>query len=165
MTQLFLLSAEYRAAADKLADLDLDEATIADTLESLSGELEVKATNVAMYARNLEATAASIKDAEAQMAARRKAIENRAAGLRRYLLASMQQATITRIESPHFVLAIKNNPPAVDVFDFLQVPKEYMKQPEPPPAVVDKAAVKEALKRNIDVPGCRLTHGQRLEIA
>lgn len=165
MTQLFLLSAEYKAAADKLADLDLDEQTIADTLEGLAGELETKARNVAAFARNLEATAASIKDAEAQMAARRKAIENRAAGLRRYLLTSMQHAGISKIESAHFVLAIKNNPPAVEIFDQLQVPAEYMKTPPPPPPTPDKTAIKEAIKHGTEVPGCRLVQGQRLDIA
>ena len=66
MTQLFVLAGEYRSAAQKLADLDLDEQTVADTLESLSGDLEVKATNVAMFARDLEARAEAIKQAEAQ---------------------------------------------------------------------------------------------------
>jgi hypothetical protein len=67
---LFNIAAEYREAVNKLSDLNLDEQTIADTLEGLGGDLQVKATNVAMFARDLEATAASIKDAEAQMAAR-----------------------------------------------------------------------------------------------
>ena len=49
MTALYLLAEEYRAAAEKLADLDLDEQTVADTLESLAGSVEVKATNVAMF--------------------------------------------------------------------------------------------------------------------
>lgn len=40
----------YRVAS-KLADLDLDEQTVADTLESLAGSVEVKATNVAAFAR------------------------------------------------------------------------------------------------------------------
>jgi len=60
---LYSLAAEYRQAAESIANLDLDDQTIADTLEGLSGELEVKATNVAMFAKNLEATATAIKEA------------------------------------------------------------------------------------------------------
>ena len=41
MTALYELAAEYRADAEKLADMDLDEQTLADTLEGLGGELEV----------------------------------------------------------------------------------------------------------------------------
>lgn len=161
---LYELAREYRDAAERLADLDLDEQTVADTLEGLAGDLEVKATNVAMFARNLEATAAQIKDAEAQMAARRKAVENRATNLRRYLLVSMQQAGIQKIECPYFRLAVRDNPPAVDVFDAAQVPAEFMRQPETPPPAPDKTAIKDELKAGRDVPGCRLTVGQRLDI-
>jgi len=161
---LYELAAEYRQAALTLADLDLDEQTVADTLEGLSGDLEVKATNVAMFARNLEATAAQIKEAEAAMATRRKAIEHRADGLRRYLLVCMQQTGVTKIDSVHFRIAVRDNPPAVDVFDSEQLPAEFMRQPEPPPPAPDKTAIKEALKAGRDVPGARLTQGQRLEV-
>lgn len=164
MTALYDLSLEYRAAADKLADLDLDEQTVADTLESLSGDLEVKARNVAAFARNLEVTAEAIKAAEASMAARRKAIENRAAGLRRYLLGSMQMAGISKIECPQFVLCIAKNPPAVEVYEPLSVPPEFMKQAPPPPPAIDKAAIKEAIKAGREVPGCRLSQGFRLDV-
>ena len=47
---LFSIAAEYRADCEKLCDLDLDEATLRDTLEGMSGELEVKARNVAIVA-------------------------------------------------------------------------------------------------------------------
>lgn len=162
---LYDISAEYREAVATLSDLNLDEQTIADTLEGLGGDLQVKATNVAAFMRNLEATAASIKDAEAQMAARRKAIENRAAGLRRYLLGCMQLAGVTKIESPYFALCVKANPPAVEVFDERQVPAEFMDQPEPPPAKPNKTAIKAAIKAGIEVPGCKLVQGSRLDVA
>jgi hypothetical protein len=162
---LYTIAAEYRESLTKLADLDLDEQTLADTLEGMGGEIQVKATNVAAFCRDLEATAASIKDAEAQMKARRTAIENRATRLRKYLMDCMQMAEIQKIESPYFRLCIKNNPPAVEVFDERQVPQEFMKQPEPPPPSVNKTAVAAVLKTGQDVPGCRLTQSQRLEIA
>lgn len=164
MTALYEIATEYRNAVEKLADLDLDEQTIADTLEGLGGELEVKAQNVVMFTRNLESTAAAIKEAEAQMAARRKAIERRADGLKRYTLAAMQAAGVEKIECPYFKLSIRANPPAVEVFDERQVPIDYMRVPEPPPAAPNKDAIKAALKAGQDVPGCRLTQSVRLEV-
>lgn len=164
MTALYEIAAEYRDAATKLAELDLDAQTVADTLEGLSGDLETKAQNVAFFVRNLEATAAAIKQAEADMAARRKAMENRADGLKRYIFESMTVAGIEKIECPHFRLAIKNNPAAVDVFEPGLVPASFMRTPEPPPPALDKTAIKEALKAGQDVPGARLTSGRRLEI-
>lgn len=47
MTALFQLAAEHRALSDKLHDLDLDDQTIADTLESEGGDLVEKCKNVA----------------------------------------------------------------------------------------------------------------------
>ena len=164
MTSLYDIAAEYRQTADKLADLDLDEQTIADTLEGMSGALEVKAQNVVMFARNLEATATAIKEAETAMAARRKAIENRAAGLRRYALSAMQFAGVQSIECPYFKLSVRKNPPAVEVFDAAQIPAQFMRTPEPPPPAPDKKAITEAIKAGQEVPGARLVSGERLEV-
>ena len=164
MNTLYDIAAEYRQTADKLADLDLDEQTIADTLEGMSGALEVKAQNVVMFARNLEATATAIKEAETAMAARRKAIEHRAAGLRRYALSAMQVAGVQSIECPYFKLSVRKNPPAVEVFDAAQIPAQFMRTPEPPPPAPDKKAITEAIKAGKEVPGARLLSGERLEV-
>lgn len=161
---LYVLADEYVSAAQKLAELDLDDQTVADTLEGLTGDLEVKATNVAMFVRNLEATAEAIKDAEAKMAARRKALEARAGRIRDYLKAQMERCAIQKIESPYFTLAIRQNPPAVHVEAPELVPDEFKKSPPPPPPSIDKKAVAEALKAGKDVPGCRLERGTRLEV-
>lgn len=161
---LYQLADLYLQDLHKLADMDLDEQTVADTLEGLSGELEVKATNVAAFARNLEASADAIKEAEEKMAARRKAIERRADRLRAYLKENMERVGIVKIESPQFCLAIKKNPPAVHVEAPELVPAKFMKVPPPPPPVLDKKAVADALKAGEDVPGCRLEQGTRLEI-
>jgi hypothetical protein len=57
MTALFQLAAEHRALSDKLHDLDLDDQTIMDTLESESTDLIEKGKNVAAVFRNLESDA------------------------------------------------------------------------------------------------------------
>ena len=167
LPSLYELAGEYHQAAVTLSNMDMDEQTIADTLEGLSGALEAKATNVAYFVRNLEATAEQIKLAEKQMADRRKAMENRAERIREYLKANMEVAGITQIECPHFKLSIKKNPPSVVVFDEASVPAEFMVQPPPPPrppARPDKNKIKDALKCGQDVPGCRLEQGVRLEV-
>ena len=164
MTALYVLANEFRDVAEKLSNMDLDEQTIEDTLESLSGELEVKATNTAMVVRNLEAGAEAIKQAEQAMAARRKALEARAARIRDYLLANLMVAGIQKVECPLFKVAVRTNPDAVEVFEPGLIPAQFMRQPEPPPPAIDKAAIKEAIKAGQDVPGCKLTRGNRLEI-
>lgn len=164
MTALYELAREYRGAAMALSELDLDPQTIADTLESISGDLETKAVNVAKFARNLEVSAEQIKAAEKVMADRRKSLEKRAESLRAYLLHCMQATEIQRIECPYFALTIKKNPPAVVIEDEAQIPAEFMRQPDPPPLAADKKAIGEALKAGREVPGARLSAGVRLDI-
>lgn len=163
-TALYVLSNEYQEAARQLADLELDEQTIADTLEGLAGEIEIKATNVAMFCRNLEASAEQIREAERAMALRRKSIENRAEHIREYLKANMEATGITEISCPYFKLAIKQNPASVVIDAESQIPVEFMRIPEPPPATPDKKALAAALKEGKEIPGAHLARGTRLDI-
>lgn len=149
---------------ERLMDSTDDAMTIADTIEAESYPLEVKAQNVAYAIKNLDATAAAIKAAEQEMAARRKSTENRAQHLRDYALTCMQIAGVSKIECPHFAITIRKNPPSVDVFEPALIPAQYMKQAEPPPPSPDKTAIKEAIKAGIEVPGATLQQAARLEI-
>lgn len=165
--KLFDIAAEYRQAADTLMDLDLPEEVIKDTLESLSGDLEQKARNIAVLIDQGIADIERAREKEKALAARRKAAEARVAHLKQFLLAGMQLAKVERIEGPFVSVAIRVNPPAVDIFDPKQIPEQFMVAPPPPPPpekTPDKAAIAAALKAGTDVPGARLTRGVRLEV-
>lgn len=164
MTALYVLAHEYREAADKLADLNLDDETVKDTLDGMSGELEVKASATAAVIRNMESLAVQIKDAEKQMAERRKAIEARADNLTAYLLTNMQHAGIQKVETPHFAITLKANPGHVEVYDEKMIPAEFLRQKPPPAPEPDKTALKAALLKGIEVQGARFVKGTRLEI-
>jgi flagellar biosynthesis protein FliP len=161
---LYTIADQYLIDMQKLQEMELDEQTFKDTLEGLSGELEVKATNVAMFIKNLEASADAIKTAEKQMADRRKSIEAKTDRLRQYLLENMQRTSINKIESPYFVLSVRNNPPAVDVINLAMIPSQYFDIPEPIALTLNKNRLKEDLKAGIEVEGARLTAGQSLSI-
>lgn len=161
---LYQIAAEHRNMVEALMSTQDDAAAIADTIEAESFSLEVKAQNVAYAIRNLEVSAAAIKDAELQMAARRKAIETRADHIREYLKTCMEVAGVQKIECPHFALTIKTNPPSVEIFEPSLIPKQFMKQPESPPPSPDKAAIKEAIKAGEEVSGAKLVQGKRLDI-
>lgn len=161
---LYNIADQYLADLQKLQDMEIDEQTFADTLEGLSGELELKATNVAMFVRNLEASAEAIKNAEKAMADRRKALEAKADRIRQYLLDNMNRTGITKIESPYFVLSIRKNPPAVEVLNQDMIPDDYFDIPEPPAPTLNKNRLKEDLKAGVIVEGAKLTAGQSLTI-
>ena len=158
------IAIQYRQEAGMLQDLDLDEQTLADTLEAAAWPLEVKAQNTAAVIQNLEATAEAIDEHIKAATARKKAIQNRAAWLREHLLHGMQLAGVQKIECPAFRISVANNPEAVDVYEAALIPAQYLRQPEPPPPAPDKAAIKQALQAGIEVQGARLVRGQRLSI-
>lgn len=164
---LYQIAAEYRQITDILMDSGADEQTLKDTLEGEAWPLELKAQNYGFVIRNLQATAASIKEAETQMAARRKAIEKRAADLLERLKTGLEIAGVQKLECPHFGLTIKKNPPAVEIFEQALIPASFMRTPEPPPPPVlapDRKAIAEAIKAGKEVPGALLVQGTRLEI-
>ena len=161
---LYNIADQYLVDLQKLQEMEIDEQTFADTLEGLSGDLEVKATNVAMFVRNLEASAEAIKAAEKQMAERRKVLESKADRIRQYLLDNMTRTGITKIECPYFVLSVRKNPPAVEVLNQDMIPDEYFDIPEPPAPTLNKNRLKEDLKAGVIVEGVKLTAGQSLSI-
>ncbi len=164
---LFQVREEYVASLEKVMEMELDDTTLADTLEGLPGDFELKATNCAMFFRNRDAVVVAMKDAAKTLAARIKTEEGKNDRFLAYIKANMELAGIKKIESPFLTLTIKSNPGAMTVFDEKQVPSFFWKQPPPPPPpgpVLDKEALKEALKSGEEIPGAKLEKGTRLEI-
>ncbi|MFL6141705.1 MAG: siphovirus Gp157 family protein [Labedaea sp.] len=161
---LYEIAAEYRQMVEALMASDQDAQTIADTIESESFPLEVKAQNVAYAIKTLQANAEAIKGAEAAMASRRKAMENRAESIRAYLLSCMELAGVQKIECPHFSIKVMNNPPSVFIHDERQIPEFLMVKHEAPPPTPDKKALAETLKAGNEIPGAYLVRSKRLDI-
>jgi hypothetical protein len=159
---LFQLSDQYREAYEVLSqDGDLPGEVFRDTMEALQGDLQVKATNVAAFIGNLEATTNAMREAERRIAARRKTAEERVKWLKHYLLTNMQACGISRIDAPEYSIVIRRNPPSVKITDPASVPALFYRQPPPE---IDRTAIKEALKGGEDVPGACLESGERVEI-
>jgi hypothetical protein len=163
MTALFLLAADYRAAAEKLADLDLPPEVVADTLESLSGGLQAKAENVAHMVRSMESDAAAVKQWAKDATDRAKVLENRAESLRDYLQRCMEATGIERIEGPGIVLSFRKSS-AVVIDEPGLVPSLFMRQPETPPPAPDKKLIADAIKAGKEVPGAHIEQRRSLQI-
>jgi outer membrane murein-binding lipoprotein Lpp len=163
-TSLYVLADEYRAAADRLSELDLDEQTVLDTLDGMVGKLEAKAANVAMFVRSLESSADQIKQAEEAMAERRKAIKARADRIRAYLLENMEKAKISKIDCPYFSLSIRENPPSVVIDAAGQIPSDYYAYPAAPEPYPDKKLIAKAIKDGCTVNGAHIQRTKRIEI-
>lgn len=163
MTSLIVLAQEYRATAAKLEDLDLDEQTVADTLEGMAGELEVKAQAVGFMVRSIEADAAAVKQWAKDAADRAKSLENRAEALRDYLARNMEACGIEKIEGPGIALSFRKSS-AVVIDEPGLIPAAYMRTPEPPPPAPDKKLIADAIKDGTKVPGAHIEQRRSLQV-
>lgn len=161
---LYHMTQEYIDALSCLRDSDFDDATIADTLEGLTGELAIKAANVAAFALNIEAEADAAKAAEERIKKRRQMLEKRAAELRQYLLNNMQAAGITEIvaNDKSFRARVMAGRESVVIDDEASLPPDYIREKvirEP-----NKTLIAAAIKDGHDVAGARLERKPSLKI-
>jgi len=159
---LYTLADDYLAATEQLQQMDMPPEVVNDTLESMLGDIQVKATNVAMFVRNLEGAAQLKRDAAKDLAKQADAIEYRAKQIREYLLFQMQRTGISKIDCPYFALSIRKNPHKVELHG--APPDEFMRHPEPPPPEPDKKAIAEWLKAGNVADWAELIQTERLEI-
>jgi len=158
--------AEEAVAFDELLSMDDGEWTAeAEMLATeLAAKLTAKADAFGGYLRGLETQAEAIKEEEARLAARRRAVQNKAERLKRYGLAALQLAGRPRLDGDLFTLAVQNNPPSVAITVGVDaLPAQYVRtipeQREP-----DKTAIRDALKRGETIDGAALITTQSLRV-
>lgn len=158
---LYELAAQYQRDLEYIQNSDLDEQQAAELLETMQGTIQDKAKNVAMVIRNMETTAEAIEAAEKEMASRRKSIERKIEWMKNYLLQNMERTGISKIESPYFVISLRDNPESLIVESDADIPAEYWKQQEP---TLDKAGLKKDIQLGLIVDGCRLERKKSVRI-
>ena len=149
---------------EMLEKTEPDDEYFNDTMESLQINWEEKAGGVSAYIGNLEATVAAIKNAEKNMAERRKSILRNVESLKKYLMDNMDRLNIDKIETEYFVAKIKKNPPKVVINNEEEVPEDFWdKQVK---WVINKTKIKEALKGDgkVNVKGAEIVQSRRLVI-
>lgn len=154
---LYELSSNYRA----IQEMDLDEETLRDTLDSIIGEVEPKAENIVKWIRNLKGENTAIKEEETRLKNKRIANENKIKSLGLYLEDFLKTSGLTRIKTELFTISLQNNPPSVEVYDATLIPPRYLIEQLP---VVDKQIIKELLKQGEEIPGATLKQTKGLRI-
>lgn len=150
----------------ELLEMDLDEQTMTDTLESLQGDLEEKADNIACLIKSLEAEADAITIESNKLKERANQKHTKADSLKRYLYDTFKTLDVGKIETSRNVLQVKQNPESVEVDDeFIEWAKKsavnLLSYEKPKP---NKAQIKAELKCGVPIPGARLVRGERLVI-
>ncbi len=158
---LYELTNDYTLALRQLSEADdLPVELVNDTLESLLGDFEEKAKNVAAFVLNTQAEAASMKQYEERMQKRRKRVERVAERLKEYLKLNMEKVGLKNIAGREVTLSLRNNPPSVVVEDEEALDVQFLI----PKLTINKSALGNALKNGQFIEGARLEHRTSLQI-
>ena len=131
---------------------DLDQETLADTLEGLTNLKEMLA-EVIRSALDDEAMAAGIALRLADLKARLDRFEARAKRKRQLVLQAMAEADMPKLVEPDFSAALKLGAPSVEIQAEDKIPAAYWK---PQPAKLDKLGILAALKTGTAIDGAVL---------
>ena len=142
MNTLYQLQAEYLQLLDMLQDPDVDPEAIADTLEGLEGEIEVKADALITVCKELDVQAVKWKAEKERAEKNQRTTENSAKRIKESILQAMQMAGKQKMPTEHYNLSIAKNGGLAPLVLKGPVPMEYCKH-EP-----DNTKIRELLKNN-----------------
>ena len=145
----------------EIQEMDLDEETLRDTLDSIKDAAEQKTENCVKWMRILKGEITAFKEEENRLKKIRMAKENKVKWLNKYVEDFLKDSGLTRFKTGIFTLSLQNNPPSVEVYDATLIPPKYLIEQLP---TIDKQAIKELLKNGIEVPGAELKQTEGLRI-
>lgn len=163
--KLYEIANDYLALMQAIDDEEIPEEAIADTLEAITGEIEVKADNIACLLKNIDADVKAFKEEEKRLAERRKAKEKAHERLKQYLSDVLQRTGINKIETARNNISFRKSESVEVDESFVTWALEYrddlIKFGEP---TADKTAIKKALKDGAEIVGAQLVVNQNIQI-
>lgn len=152
MANLYEITQDYLQILSMMEDPELDPQTLADTMEAVEGELEIKAENYAKVMKNLEADVAGIKAEIDRLSERKKTIENNIKNMKSALQMAMETTGKTKFKTELFSFGIRKNAPSVIMDEpyIENVPERFLKYSEP---TINRSAIKEAIQNGENLEG------------
>lgn len=149
---------EINEAIMNTIDLETGEIIDFEAFEALQMERNEKLENIALWVKNLTSESEALKAEEKAFAERRKAAENKAESLKRYLDSALkgQKFSTTKVAISY------RKSTSVDVLDVEKLPEAYRKTVTTVSA--DKTAISAALKAGELVDGVVLVEKNNLSI-
>ena len=120
-------------------------ALLADTLEGETNLFEAIDTALAEIDET-EVLIFGLKEKEGQFTARRRAMEERLKRYRTLIEQAMAISEQTKLRRPAATLTLRTLPPDVVVVQESDIPSKFFVPQPPPPAKLDRAALRDALK-------------------
>jgi Siphovirus Gp157 len=156
MMDLNFAAHTYRSIRDRLRSEDpqIDEQTLADTVESLTNLPEI-ITAIIRSALTDEALASGLKGRIAEMQDRLERLQDRASKRRQIAKDVMVELEITKLTAPDFSVSIRPGLPALMVIDEAAVPSIYW---EPRAPKLKRQELLTELKEGTEIEGVTLSN-------
>lgn len=162
MNSLYDISQKYVEAFENLnVDEETGEIIDFDIIEALTQQFDEKIENIACYIKNNVSMIAALKAEEATFSDRRKRLERRVDGLKRYITSCMDTVGRDRFETPLCRITFRKSE-SVNIEDEDKIPAEYIvvvEQRKP-----DKAAMKKAIQSGQVIDGISLLEKRNIQI-
>jgi hypothetical protein len=156
MDQLNFSATTYRAVRERIRaqDPELDEQTLADTVEGLTDLHEILAAIVRAALAD-EALATGLKSRIAEMQERLERLQERAAKRRQVVKDTMVELDLKKLTAPDFSASVRPGMPALLVIDEAAVPSIYWEPREPR---LDRQGLLAELKQGAEITGVTLSN-------
>ena len=159
MAKLYELTTGYKNI-EYLIEMGESTEELEAVLNSIGGEIEDKAENIAKIIKNNEADIKAFKEEEKRIAERRKTLENDVKRLKEYLYNNMKLTGKTKFKKGTFSFNIAKNPASVEITNADIISSDYKVLTE----TLDKRAILQDLKQGKDVQGAILAYSEGLRI-
>jgi hypothetical protein len=146
----------YRAVRDRIQSEDpqIDEQTLADTVEGLTDLHEIVAAIIRSALAD-EALATGLKTRVAEMQDRLERLQDRASKRRQIAKEVMVELDLKKITAPDFTVSIRPGTPALMVLDEAAVPSIFW-QPSAPK--LNRQGLLSELKEGAEITGVTLSN-------
>lgn len=167
--KLYEITNDYLALMQAIENDEIPEEAIADTLEAIKGEIEVKADNIACLLKNLDADIMAFKAEETRLAERRKVKEKAHERLKQYLSDMLQRVNIGKVETARNNITFrKSEAVEVDEAVFIKWATEQFNREDLITATytekANKTEIKKILKTGVEMPGVTLITKQNIQL-
>ena len=162
------MRALYDIDQEILDCVDLETGEILDSakLDALQMERERKLEGVALWIKDMNAEATAVKEEADKLNARKKALDNKVAALKQWLLYALngeklKTARCNVYQTHNTRLAVADEPALIKFLQTLKDPERFLKFPEPE---LRKDEIKKALKEDYESPGAALEETESVVI-
>ena len=155
--KLYELGESYRLITRRIEESEEDETSLFEAaLGAMEDAIETKAESIIVMAKEWEGEASVLKEEEDRLSKRRKALENRAKGIKKYLLSQLVVLKIAKLKTKLLSLTVNKPRISVEIEDINLVPEEFIRVNKE----AEKSAIKRALENGAAIPGVRMSMGE-----